>query len=340
MPSTTKILLAGLMAATAVQAKTTDTTLTKLSGTVGATGAQATVDISAVSSSQDDNNAGGASTLAATVKASVALVGGQNMGITLTPAFTITTKACKQLATSPTVSLTVTLALPAAMKTAINTMITAANGLTGTAGIGITVAQIEAPVVITVPFAKLASFKLSEFAPAQFKLILGLTGSDIVLAVKVADMAVYAAGNAIPLTATLTVMDPTAMTLPLPGLCETGKPSVICGGSGIGCNAMCLAVKVFAPAKYEQTLDFAKEGAGFADKVADAAAKKLAKAYFVKCGAAMDKDCFSIGDTSKGKCAIPTTAAPATPAAAKSGASTAVVSAVVAGASLMMALMM
>jgi len=332
MPSTTKVLLAGLMAATATQAATTTGTSGQLSGKLTGVG---TFNVKAAFVSQDDNNAGGASTL--TVTNDVMAYG---FSVKVEPKFTITTKSCALVKDSPTVSLTMQLGLPAAMKTAITVANTA---LTLSGGTGVVVADIEKAYTFDMPFAKLASFKLSDVAPANVKLGLMLTGSDVDVKVNIADIAVYKAGNAIPLTATMTIGDASKITLPTSGLCAKGKPSVICAGEGVACGAMCAAVKAFAPAKWEQTIDFATVGLAAANALTDAAAKKTALTYFAKCGpkGALTKDCFSIGDTTKGACVKPpppttTTAA----AAAKSGASTTVMSAVVAGASLMMALMM
>jgi len=334
MPSTTKVLLAGLMAATTAQAAVTPGSLAAVSGTY----AGLTVSISGTSSSQNDNNVGGDSTLAITGSAT-----GYGFGMMLKPSFTISTKACKQLSTSPTVSLDMKMTLPSAFTTAITVANTALKiACSCTTGTGIDTAAMQQKYTISIPFNKLSSFKLSEFAPPNFQAALKLTGSDIVVKVDVADMAVYKAGNAIPLTATMVVGDASKVTLPV-GVCANSGKVPCATGSGTICQTMCNGIKAIAATPITASIDFAKEGLAFANKLTGTA-KTAALKNFAKCGpkGALTKDCFSIGDTTKGACVQPPppTTTTTTAAAAKSGASTTVMSAVVAGASLMMALMM
>lgn len=343
MPSTTKILLAGLMAAATAQAQTDDQSF----GPFSATDSGLKLTVQGTSKAIKDNNKGGDSTMSITTTAE-----GYGFKVMLEPSFTITTKDCKQAATSPVVSLDMQMTLPAAFTTALATANTAAKlaqaaagtCVTNCPGIGISVASLQQKFTFTIPFAKLASFKLSEVTgnAAAFKTALGLTGSDIVVKVAIADMAVYKAGNAIPLTATMTVGDATKMAFPTK-VCSGSDGMKICAAdSGTVCQALCSGAKTIAASPITATIDFPKEGLAMANALTGTA-KTAALKYFAKCGpkGALTKDCFSLGDTTKGACVKPpppttTTAA----AAAKSGASTTVMSAVVAGASLMMALMM
>jgi hypothetical protein len=111
------------------------------------------------------------------------------------------------------------------------------------------------------------SVLVSDVAVGPLKQNLQMTGSDIKIEIKKKDLVVKQAGLAVPMTATVTLMDPTKITIPVAGACGDGQSTVCdaeitkeaCTGAagyevcsdvpnllGIGCKAFCTAITTVA----------------------------------------------------------------------------------------------
>jgi hypothetical protein len=89
----------------------------------------------------------------------------------------------------------------------------------------------------------------SDVAVGSLKQNLQMTGSDIKIEIKKEDLVVKQAGLAVPMTATVTLMDPTKITIPISDACHDGE-STVCdaskikgSGRGLGCWTFCKAIK-------------------------------------------------------------------------------------------------
>jgi len=93
------------------------------------------------------------------------------------------------------------------------------------------------------------SVLVSDVAVGPLKQNLQMTGSDIKIEIKKEDLVVKQAGLAVPMTATVTLMDPTKITIPIAGACG-GDESTVCDasstagyGAGAACLVFCNAIK-------------------------------------------------------------------------------------------------
>lgn len=222
--------------------------------------------ISGETSATNDNWVGGETSLTINTKVAVAAA---KTSITIGTKVKATTKECNLNATSPSASITITLELPDAFITALS-ILDAVPGITGLPS----AADLVKP--FTFEYAGDAdgvSVLVSDVAVGPLKQNLQMTGSDIKIEIKKKDLVVKQAGLAVPMTATVTLMDPTKITIPVAGACGDGQSTVcdaettgeVCTpgacamGScapevcvtgpnvlGVGCQAFCTAITAVA----------------------------------------------------------------------------------------------
>lgn len=294
MPMYSKLFAAGLLSTCA--------SATKLAA-VSVEITPATATISAETTAATSNLVGGDNILSVPINLEVKSVGA---GITATVAITTTTKNC--VAEKPKGTLSLKMTFPAAFITALNVVNKViSTGVTGTA------------------LEKEYTFNLDgtdkgvdvSFNTDNMK----MTGSSVNVKSLVKDVnakSPWLAGTSLPLSLTITIMDPNKVEIPIPQAC--GKGSKICdtddyglalGGTsytlaGNACKAMCAAVKsISSEAIFTKTLDVAA-------LVKKAVSKEDAAKFF-------DGDNFLIGDSSAA-CVAPAATTPSSSTDALSGA--------------------
>jgi hypothetical protein len=248
---TTKFFILVAFVVATCTATTTDTTIAEISVDM----APAKLTLSGTTSATNDNWVGGESSLNINTKVAVEAA---KTSITIGTKIKATTKECNLTSTSPSASVTITLELPDAFITALSTLDGVIDGLPKAA-------DLVKP--FTFEYAGDAdgvSVLVSDVAVGPLKQNLQMTGSDIKIEIKKADIGVKQAGLAVPMTATVTLMDPTKITIPISGACGDGQSTVCAAGItkkgpcsmgvcstipnplGVGCKAFCTAIKAVA----------------------------------------------------------------------------------------------
>lgn len=256
LTSTTKLFTLAIFAIATFKhcaATTTDATIAEISVDM----APAKLTLSGKTSATNDNWVGGETSLTVTNKVEVTAA---STSITIGTKVLANTHKCELNSTSPSAEITVTLALPDAFITALDTLGIAVSGLPSAA-------ELKKP--FTFKYAGDAdgvSVLLSDVAVGALKTNLQMTGSDVKIEVKKEDIVVKQAGMAVPMTATVTLMDPAKITIPLADACGDGQSTVCANDSpgtnlkGRACKVFCSAIKsIVAKPAFAQTIDLARK---------------------------------------------------------------------------------
>jgi len=267
------ILVAFLVAT--CTAKTTDTKIAEISVDM----APAKLTLSGATSASNDNWVGGESSLTVTNKVDVEAA---KSSITIATTVKATTKECKLASASPSAAITITLGLPDEFISALSTLDGIISGLPSAADL------VKPFTFEAAGDADGVSVLVSDVAVGPLKQNLQMTGSDIKIEIKKKDLVVKQAGVAFPMTATVTLMDPTKITIPVAGACGDGQ-STVCDAEitgevctpgacaygtcapevcvtgpnvlGVGCKAFCTAIKSLAGSGpvFSMTIDIAAQ---------------------------------------------------------------------------------
>ena len=251
-----------------------------------------------------DHNVGGNTILSipVTVKQDT-----MNIGMELTLIVGAKTAACKLVAKAPTARLKLKMILPSSFLSAIDTL----SNIIGSSIIpSATILTDEYEFDLPTKKGDIdVSIRSKAFGPLKYAL--QMTGSDINIKIVKNDIGVFQAGMAVPVVATVTLLDPTQMAIPvLAGACGNGISKVcsreikLTTGSGLktrpnamgkGCQAFCSIVKSILgnDAVFSKALDLPK----IASDLAIAKNLPITASKFVSCGT--DSKCFSLGNTTE-----------------------------------------